>query len=412
MWNHAALVVVTIAVLITGLAQLVARIAVVDPAPVSFPALRPLNVTASIVDVERFFEDDDEVLGPESFVLNEDGSFFTGTARGDILRVILPPFGGTGGAHFDVVARMGSASDRFGCGALVREPLCGRPLGMRRDPSRPGGGNLLVCDAYRGLVRVDTATGKVETLVASRAHGLALVNDLDVSADGRFAFFTNTGRFPRNEIHRNLIEARPSGSVWCVDLETGQARTVVEGLVMANGVTRTFEGDALLVTVLQGIVRVELPAAARLAEMVASGAGLPLRAEVVQDDLQGTPDNIRRFDRARHSYLVALGSTRASPFSLPQFVAPYLVLRRLSSLLGLEQITSLIPQAGLLAEVDGRGALLGALADPSPSSGTFWLSEAEPIGELMGEATERRVLLGSWRAPFVARARLTGPSEP
>ena len=55
--------------------------------------------------------------------------------------------------------------------------------GMRHDPSRAGA--LLVLDAYHGLLRVDTTRSSVELLFDSKKHGLALVNDLDISADGQ-----------------------------------------------------------------------------------------------------------------------------------------------------------------------------------------------------------------------------------
>jgi sugar lactone lactonase YvrE len=58
-----------------------------------------------------------------------------------------------------------------------------------------GGVELLVADAYLGILRVDTATGNVTTVVATGENhpGLALPNDLDVTADGATAFFSNTG---------------------------------------------------------------------------------------------------------------------------------------------------------------------------------------------------------------------------
>ena len=55
------------------------------------------------------------------------------------------------------------------------------------------------------------------------------------------AFFTNSGRHPRNEIHRTLIEARPTGSIWAVDLKSGKAVRLVDKLVMPNGLTLTHD---------------------------------------------------------------------------------------------------------------------------------------------------------------------------
>lgn len=81
-----------------------------------------------------------------------------------------------GKPQYRTVARTGTFSDQ--CGLLSMESICGRPLGMRWDPKNQD--CLLVTDAYLGLLRVNIVNGKVETLVNSKAHGLTLVNDLDV----------------------------------------------------------------------------------------------------------------------------------------------------------------------------------------------------------------------------------------
>lgn len=75
--------------------------------------------------------------GPESFVFNADGSFYTGLADGRIVQVWAPA--ATPGAkavppRYEVVARTGA--EVAGCGSLELEPVCGRPLGMRRLPSK------------------------------------------------------------------------------------------------------------------------------------------------------------------------------------------------------------------------------------------------------------------------------------
>ena len=45
----------------------------IDPASVTYPPLRPLNVTAHLEQAERYFEDDALFRGGESFVFNDDG---------------------------------------------------------------------------------------------------------------------------------------------------------------------------------------------------------------------------------------------------------------------------------------------------------------------------------------------------
>jgi len=95
------------------------------------------------------------VQGPESFVFNPDGSFYTGLSDGRIVHVWTSDACATSSeAHdtstsssstgstcsnlvekprYEVVARTGV--EMAGCGALELEPTCGRPLGMRRLPS-------------------------------------------------------------------------------------------------------------------------------------------------------------------------------------------------------------------------------------------------------------------------------------
>jgi hypothetical protein len=143
-----------------------------DPAPTSFPPLRdlPLDIR-KLQNVELFFENDTSFKGPESFVMNEDGSFFTGLADGRVVHVTLGEV-----PKYALVAQTGSYSAE--CGSLGAESTCGRPLGMRRDPQHPD--SIIVADAYKGLMRVNTRSGLVENLVDPVANGLTLVNDLDV----------------------------------------------------------------------------------------------------------------------------------------------------------------------------------------------------------------------------------------
>jgi hypothetical protein len=206
-------------------------------------------------------------------------------------------------------------------------------------------------------------------------------------------YFTNTGRFPRNQIHKMLIEARPTGSVFAYDLNTGRVAKICSHLIMPNGVTLTHDKTALLVTVMNGIVRIDLPQ--NKYNLSSWGGSLPLEAKVVQDDLQGSPDNIRRSNR--NTYFVALGSKRSKPFSLPQFLAPFLQIRKFTTLFGLETMTKLIPLSCLMVEVGEYGQVLNTYQDATTTC--YWVSEVEHVGESV-------VLLGSWRTPFLARALL------
>jgi len=351
----------------------------VDPAKIRFPALRPLpDDVIPLGPIERLFENDPNFLGPESFVFNDDGSFFTGLANGNIVRILTSPH-----PSYKVLTRTGV--DSILCGSLSMEPICGRPLGLRRDPRKED--SLLVADAYKGLLRVSTKDGSIVQLVDPKEHNYALINDLDT--DGRNVYYSVTGRFPRNEIHRNIIESQANGSIGMYDLNTGQVSVIAQDLVMPNGVTLTHDGGALLVTstALSAIYKINL-------KPTVTKQGV----ELVQNDLQGTPDNIRRRTGSSSSYFVALGSKRSSPFSLPQFLAPHLALRKAVSLLSLEILTAFIPRACMFVEVDNQGVVLHTFK--APATECHWLSEVEE------SVQDGYLYLGSWRSPYLARTRL------
>ena len=84
---------------------------------------------------------EDVVVAPSG---RHEGSVYTGTVDGAVLRV------GPDGS----VEQVGSTG--------------GRPLGLEIDPE----GRLLVCDAHRGLLRMDPDTGAVERLLAEVAYQL------------------------------------------------------------------------------------------------------------------------------------------------------------------------------------------------------------------------------------------------
>ena len=67
----------------------------------------------------------------------------------------------------------------------------GRPLGIERDPVD---GGLLVCDAYRGLLRVDPA-GRVHELTGT-APPVHLADNAAVARDGTVYFTDSSDRFP------------------------------------------------------------------------------------------------------------------------------------------------------------------------------------------------------------------------
>jgi sugar lactone lactonase YvrE len=97
-----------------------------------------------------------KVNGPEDIEVDNQGRVYGGTRDGKIVRVV-------GDNNVETFA-----------------DTEGRPLGMRFDKN----GNLIVCDAYKGLLSVDLK-GKVAVL-ATEAEGVPLnfTDDLDIASDG------------------------------------------------------------------------------------------------------------------------------------------------------------------------------------------------------------------------------------
>jgi len=140
------------------------------------------------------------------------GWIYTGLVDGRLIR--LSP----DGAAPEVVAQTG-----------------GRPLGIEVDRD----GRLVVCDAERGLLRVDPGTGRVETVVAAgtRIGGapLSLCNNAALAADGAVYFSDSSQRFGLEHWKADLLEHSGTGRLLRWDTD-GQTDVVLAGLHFANGV--------------------------------------------------------------------------------------------------------------------------------------------------------------------------------
>lgn len=202
--------------------------------------------------------------GPESLAIDADGKLYSGFDDGRIV-------------SFDSDGRMLKILCNTG----------GRPLGMRFHPD----GSLLVCDTELGLLRVSVPEGRVEQIAegaGGRRFGFA--DDLDVTADGRFVYFSDASwKWHYKEDHLDIIEHGGHGRLLCTDLETGETRVLMSGLNFANGVTLGPDEAYVLVTETGGY---------RVYRYWLKGdrAG---SHEVWIDNLPGFPDNIRFNGRDR-----------------------------------------------------------------------------------------------------------------
>jgi len=209
--------------------------------------------------------------GPEDVLVDDVGRVLTGVADGRILR--LAP----DNRLIEVLADTG-----------------GRPLGLEWLPD----GGLLVCDARRGLLRVDLATGVVVILVSEvEGRPMAFCNNAAVAGDGTIYFSDSSRRFGVDTWKADLLEHSGTGRLLRRGL-AAEVTVLADGLQFANGVALAPDGSFVVVAE---------TAAYRLRKVWITGprAG---EVEVFVDNLPGFPDNVSTGTDGL--FWVAMGSPR------------------------------------------------------------------------------------------------------
>jgi len=261
----------------------------------------------------------------------------------------------------------------------------GRPLGLRFDPA----GNLLVADAFRGLLRI-APDGSIAVL-ATEADGMPIryANSVDVTANGRIYFSDATtkfgarqwgGTYPASLL--DILEHGGHGRLLRYDPEAGQATTVVRGLNFANGVAIAPDQSYVLVS--------ETGAYRILRHWIAGpkqGTSEPLI-----ENLPGFPDNLSTGADGR--FWLGLISPRNS---LLDRLSGHPFLRTM-----IQRLPSFVrPQAvpyGHVVAIDGTGHVRASLQDPE---GTYRLTTGAT------EAADT-LYIGSLVMPALGRLRKEG----
>jgi sugar lactone lactonase YvrE len=197
----------------------------------------------------------EEVRGPESIAIGEDGLLYTGTEDGWIVKIYpdgtVEKFVKTGG----------------------------RPLGLKFYPES---NDLIVCDAYKGLLHID-ARGNMGVLTDS-ADGIPFkfTDDLDIAQDGTIYFTDASYKFTQKEYLYDLLESKPHGRLLMYDPVSQTTTTLIKDMYFANGVALSSDESFLLVneTYRYRIIRYYLSGDKK-------GTW-----DVYVDNLPGFPDNI------------------------------------------------------------------------------------------------------------------------
>lgn len=121
---------------------------------------------------------------------------------------------------------------------------CSRPLGLDFDPT----GNLIVADPFKGLIKINITTGEKDLLVGDESQDAGVVpafNNLVVLPNGS-VFVTKFCK--RNDFTLEILEGVPNGDLLHYDPVTNSMHTVVSNLFLPNGITRSNDGQSILIS--------------------------------------------------------------------------------------------------------------------------------------------------------------------
>ncbi|MER6682957.1 SMP-30/gluconolactonase/LRE family protein [Streptomyces olivaceoviridis] len=220
--------------------------------------------------------------GPEDVVADAHGRVLTGVADGRILRV----------HHLD---------DPLTARTEVLAETGGRPLGLELLPD----GDLVVCDAERGLLRVSPHDKSVRVLADTVAgERLRFCSNAVALPDGTVYFTVSSRRHPLDRWIGDIVEHTGTGRLLRLAPGEREPEVLLEGLQFANGLALGADGSFLVISE---------TGSCRLTRCRLTGprAG---HAEPFAD-LPGMPDNLWR-EGPDGPLWVALASPRVPPLGL------------------------------------------------------------------------------------------------
>ena len=197
---------------------------------------------------------EDVVVGTHG---SDEGAVFTGTDDGSIFRISHD------GQRIDRVAHTG-----------------GRPLGIEIDLD----GRLLVCDARRGVLRIDTGTGAVEQVIDSVAgRRMVFCNNAAIASDGTVWFSDSSTKYGLERWKDDFVQNTRTGRLLRMGTDAS-VEVVLDGLAFANGVALSANED---------FVAVAESGARTVVRRWLTGNRAGMR-DLLCQNLPGYPDNIAR----------------------------------------------------------------------------------------------------------------------
>lgn len=346
------LLLVSIALVVAALSFVPGR---VDPAAWQPPPPTPLSGVFAPNDLLKNADllAEGEVYGPEDVAVDAEGRVYGGTQDGKIVRVLAD-------GSVEVFVETG-----------------GRPLGLHFDAA----GNLIVADAYRGLLSISPG-GEIAVLTTS-ADGVpfGFTDDLDIATDGTIYFSDASDKFSQSEYMLDLLEMRPHGRLLAYYPAGGETRVLLDGLYFANGVALSSD---------ESFVLVNETWAYRIRRFWLSGdkAG---SNDIFVAELPGFPDGIS--GNRTGLFWVALPTTRLAAVDS---MHPHPWMKRLSSRLPDWLKPKPVPY-GLVLELDENGTVLASYHDPDGAH----LQEITSVQEHQGS-----IYLGTLHGDRIGRLEL------
>jgi sugar lactone lactonase YvrE len=216
------------------------------------------------------------------------------------------------------------------------------------------GGNLIVADAFRGLLSV-SPEGKV-TVLADSVNGERMLfpNDLAIAADGVVWFSDASRRFDQHHWVLDFLEGRATGRLLRFDPRTGRVDVVLDRLMFANGVALG-PGDEY--------VLVNETLAARITRYWLKGhrAG---QSDVFASALPGYPDNLTY--NGLGVFWVALPGPRNSAL---EALAGWPWLRKVVQRMPAQLREQKLGRMAWILAFNTKGQVVRGLQDPSGSYG-------------------------------------------
>lgn len=260
--------------------------------------------------------------GPEDVAIDRGGNIFAGYEDGRIM--VMNPSGGNPALFVNTG---------------------GRPLGLDFD----AGDNLIVADAEKGLLRVDTA-GTLEVLT-TEAEGkpFRFTDDVDVAADGTIYFSDASHKFGQPDYVLDLMEHQPNGRLLAYYPATKKTSVLMEGLYFANGVAVSEDQQFVLVNE-TGKYRVQ--------RFWIDGPRKG-QSEILIENLPGFPDGVSTGTNG--IFWVALASPRDATLD---FLLAHPHLREMVMRLPKAALPSIQPY-GFVLGIDANGNVVHNLQDPA-----------------------------------------------